>query len=622
MHWGQNRIILSLLSLIVAVYFIFGSYRLTNFITADEHYWVFERIPKYWRSIENHAWKSTLINDKPGVTLAIFSGAGLFFESHPERYAVANEDYTDYDPDGVSKVLFYFRLPVLIINGLLLIALFGLIRNLTKNGWIALWTVAFSAMSPILLGISQIVNPDTFLWSFGSLAIFSYLNLLERKKFKFLLLTSLFATLALLAKYTALILFPFFFVLFVFFALINKDRDYLKTQARNFLAIFSISALLTAALLPATWVDFMNFKKPLVLFQQLFGFTKNMQLAVAGLLVGAVFLAFFVPLLPDRITSKIKRIFGRFFLASWLKKLLLLSALAIFLVLIFGRSIYPASNWELFKIIPYDMKELDHINKMDLAQPISYAEKMILEFNPLVFSLTPAVLALLIFLWARFGIGSGYQSGRYHNLVIAVTLFLFIYYQSLISLDILSTARYSIILYPLIYFLAAIGTWEIANIVSKKIILKKVLLISTAVTFGLSIINLWLSTPYYFSYTNDLLSKDKLITHAWGYGGYEAAQFLNSLPQAQNLTIWADYHGTCEFFKGTCLTKYKFDKEKYKIDYYVFTKRGEELLNPTHSTWLKNNKVEAYRYYFKDNPAWKLYIGDRKLNYVKVFKAD
>ena len=55
--------------------------------------------------------------------------------------------------------------------------------------------------------------------------------------------------------------------------------------------------------------------------------------------------------------------------------------------------------------------------------------------------------------------------------------------------------------------------------------------------------------PFYFNYTNELLPKNDIITTAWGYGGYEAAKFINNLSDDPKSTIvWTDYGGVCSFF--------------------------------------------------------------------------
>ncbi len=112
------------------------------------------------------------------------------------------------------------------------------------------------------------------------------------------------------------------------------------------------------------------------------------------------------------------------------------------------------------------------------------------------------------------------------------------------------------------------------------------------------------------------------MTDAWGYGGYEAAEYLNALPDAKNLTAWSDYYGFCEFFVGKCLTAYNFDKNTISPDYYVLTRRGRIRYWSRYETWEKNSGLVAYKYYDTTNPVWELLIDNNKQNYVRVFKVE
>src|SRR3989338_4647557 len=120
------------LAFILSAYFFFGIGHLEKFITADEHYWVEERIPQYWDAVAEGKWEKTFINDKPGVSLALVSGVGLLFEPQPARhFSESDGRLLRYDISGTDPLLFASRLPILIVNGLLLLLLFWLIGKLT-----------------------------------------------------------------------------------------------------------------------------------------------------------------------------------------------------------------------------------------------------------------------------------------------------------------------------------------------------------------------------------------------------------------------------------------------------------------------------------------------------------
>src|SRR3990172_3980871 len=67
--WIIPAIILSVL----AVNLVFGLPRLSRFSAVDEPYWTYGRTPKFWKAVSEQKWKSTNINDKPGITAAIIS---------------------------------------------------------------------------------------------------------------------------------------------------------------------------------------------------------------------------------------------------------------------------------------------------------------------------------------------------------------------------------------------------------------------------------------------------------------------------------------------------------------------------------------------------------------------
>jgi hypothetical protein len=153
------------------------------------------------------------------------------------------------------------------------------------------------------------------------------------------------------------------------------------------------------------------------------------------------------------------------------------------------------------------------------------------------------------------------------------------------------------------FILARVGKVE------RSIIVFLIIIISTT--------SLWFIRPYYFNYTNDLLPKYRIITGAWGYGGYEAAQVLNALPNSKNLKVWSDYWGVCYFFDGTCIqasgyNNYMGKSEENTIDYYVMTRRGE----------ITNSKIwNILKEDLPEEPIWRLDIDGRPKNFISVYKA-
>lgn len=591
---------------IFAIYLFFGLQHITRFVTADEHYWVYERIPQYWDALENGKWRKTFINDKPGVSLALVSGIGLLSEPHPEKRAYENHDRT-LVYDGDTEALYRaFRLPVLVVNGLLLLFLFWIIGRLT-DPWIALWATMLAALSPILLGISQIVNPDALLWSFGAAALFSYFALLRFGERKYLFLTIFFTGFALLTKYVAFVLLPFYLalILFRFFSEEERNREassrLLKKNLAS-LAFISLGSLAVLCLfLPALLID------PKYLSEFLMTVPDKDRLAALG---GGILAL----LLIDTFALKNRLLFflrNAGIRAAGMLRLVPLLILALFGGLVIVRNFFP--GWDIFTLIPFDIKNLSDARYH--TEIPNFFETFLLEWTPFVFSLTPIALAGIAALLAAL---TRKKTGKNSFLAHSLLFFALAYSVLFIFSNVLATPRYGILLYPLFALLAAIGIRQF----SEKLRFRHAELIITAIVIFGSLASLYAIKPFYFNYANALLPQNALIHDAWGYGGYEAAQYLNTLPDAKNLTVWIDYYGVCEFFVGKCLNAYTFDSSSVKPDYYVLTRRGQIRYMSRADRWERLSGLTAYRYYGTADPDWQLLIDGRPGNFIKVVKVD
>ena len=595
------------LSLILVLSIGFGLSHLTDFVTADEHYWVEERIPQYWEAIADGKWRKTFINDKPGVSLALFSGVAVALHPDTEKFCPEQKDrIIACDTTQTSAIYLAFRLPLLIVNTLALILLFFLVRRLT-NELVALLTLTFSALSPILLGITQIINPDTLLWSTSAIALFAFFNYLKDNSRPYLILSGIALALAILSKYVAIILLPFFLALILFrFFLTESDRETLRLDLRReLLAWVSLlfgTILLVIFFLPALLVDRKYFLEFIMT-------VPDKEILVGVALSGAL------ALILDTWVFKNQLLF--FFRRFALRARTILPFTGLLFLLLFGgiillRNFFP--GWDFMRPIAFDIKDLTDIRYYG---PIpNFFETLLLEWNPVIFSLTPIVLLGLLALVIFQIIDRRKADATPH--VYALFFFFLVYTLLLIYSNILSTPRYSILLYPLLAYLSALGWARIISVLRPTLGRTLALI---GILLG-SLISLALSAPYYFNYTNLLLPRDQMIQDAWGYGGGEAAKYLNSLPDAKNLTVWADYYGVCEFFVGRCLTAYTFDQNEIKPDYYVLTRRGKIRYMSRYPRWERLSGLRAYQYYGTPDPAWELHIGDRPGNFIRVVKVE
>ncbi|MFA5962022.1 MAG: glycosyltransferase family 39 protein [Parcubacteria group bacterium] len=606
-----NKIYLfSFLAIAFFVYLFFGLQHLARFETADERYWMYEdpengRIYSYWNALGKGNLEGTYINDKPGISLAYISGSALLFKDKPaDRLFLDNSVERKYDPQETQRVHFLFRLPLLIFNGLFCLVLFWLIWKFSENQWIALWATILILLSPILLGISQIVNPDSLLWSFSAGTIFAFLGYLKTREKKFIFLSALFLGFSLLSKYSAVILIPFL--------LSTVIVDIYFEQVRRKIAVREISLLLVAYLgtiigalvvfavfLPAVFV------RPVLLydaFLDLAGFQY-----VLWVISSMVFLLFF-----DALIFKGKTLLGLMkktrVLTVIFPRIFAFIFLAFFVFILFTWGLGTEYGEIFMKNVSFDLEKSSTFTDKALLV------KIILEMMPLIFSLTPLSLLAGLFVLGKASV----KDLAYAKIIFLILFFLGAFYAAVLAQNLLVTIRYSIMLYPLMLLLAGIGLWELFSWKRLEKIDKNWI---TAGILLISFWSLWEVRPFYFNYASDLLPNSRIITDAWGYGGYEAAKYLNSLPDAENLLIWTDYNGYCPFFKGLCIMgksngRFKLREGEPIPDYFVKTRRGAIMYR---GMW---DMINAKYLHENGDTVWELVINERAKNYVKIFKYE
>jgi len=659
-----------LLALAVAIFFAFGFHNITRFISADEHFWLFnpesDRIHQYWKAIADQNWKKTRINDKPGITLAYTSGIGLFFEHDPDSQLKFTDGTVKiFDPAKIEEISFIFRTPILVIAGLFSIFFFWMLNKILGNPWVALWSVMLMYLSPIIIGLSQIVNPDSVFWLFGFASILTYLAYLKFFEKKYCWLTLLFFGLAMASKYVSIIFIPFYFMMlhtyhyFEYDDWKGKAEEFSKRMLSfgfGYVAIIMGGFLIFALMMPAVFVKWKYFYEGTIGFPGMGPIFWPLMLFNLLIMVDAYFMKSRFWLLALAKIQPLKK---------WLPRAvyLILSLTFVFILV----------NWLSHHRI-LDLENISFDTKRDPSfAKLPFLYKFLMESVPLVFSLTPFTLLLLLYVWIK----SLFRKSNFEYLTFLFSSFIIIFYVAVIQQGLLLTIRYSIILYPMCMILISIAIWEFfydrvkddsfkkifavfstvisavaflwaissieqsglvsesgfkMSLESHKAIFSAIFIASvSAIAFVIyrvlsleqlkktkpemisviiivfSFISIWLIMSYYFSYSNDLLPKKYVTVGAWGYGGYEAAQFMNKLPGAENLTVWADSYGFCEFFVGKCIHKTKVDTSKYEIDYYYTTLKGQ--LNPN------------FPYVKEKKPVWYMKIENRGTNFLKIEKA-
>ena len=596
MNSKKNLFAVLILFSVFTAYFSFGISNITKFVTTDEQFWHYTRIPKYWNALKDGKFKQTRINDKPGVSLALVSGPALLF-ANPEKQKIRNNEPIDaYRLENNDRFYAAFRLPILLFNSFLILYLFWVIKKIS-NIWIALWSATLIALFPILLGISRISNPDALLWSFSATAIFSYLALLKTGERKFILLTALFTGFALLSKYVANILFAYFFIALLANALYRFGKyfdlaGYFRRQTLNFFLIFAGALAVFSVFMPAVFLKPKHLYAGTIGFSSFQPFVLPMAVALFALLADAHF-----------GKGKISRLIFSFLDKH--KNIVFKMAIGFFLLMIAAT----AANW----ISGNHLIGLEHIDINARSSDAfvfgtNFFEKIFLEAYPFVFTLTPLALLLILAVLVKGFLGR--LDEKYFYVSIFST-FITVYLAGGIFSNLLLTPRYMIMLFPMAGFMAALGLHSLTGKYADK--RRYLFPLLTGLVLLAGIISSWKSKPFYYNYASSLLPQKYFLSNTWGFGGYEAAQYLNSLPEKDEITVWSDYRGVCEFAEFRCIIARKYDREKYPIDYYVLTRRGQSQINDALISKFEKTGIV---------PRWELFIGGRPGNYVKIFKSE
>ena len=608
---AQGLPTLLLIIFVTGLFFVFGLSRLTQYAAVDEPLWIDGRIAKYWKNIGERDWKGTNISDKPGITIALASGPGLWFKGTQDYRTEHYEGEVFNLKNDVESFYLAYRLPLFIVITLLLPLFYFFLERLVGRRH-ALFGYVFIATSPILIGMSKIINPDSLLWLFAPLSLLSYLVFLRRGSFRYLIFSGILLGLALLTKYVANILFIFFIGL-IFLEYIFHPKhaliafaEYLKRSLKH-LALLTFAALTTFyVLFPAVWIKPEKLLKGTVLSQ---AFEK-----VAPLFI--ILIAFILIdqwLNKARITSAILTLLEK--IKFWIASLLGLVFFCAALFTVFN-------SWA--GMIPYDFMDL-------LSSPKTIAGKsdfigiFLANFYPLLFGVTPLVFLLLLvapffFLKKNFSESIALRTSFY------LTIFILLYYLGTTANNVGAIVRYQIILFPLAAIIGGITLEHMLVFIHKKLSVREMPTPIFAASFVALIgaVTLFF-TPFPLSYTSSFLPFTYHIdVKDMGAGSYEAAEYLNSLPDAENMLIWTDKDGVCKFFVGRCKRGLDYKKLRDEELDYIVVSAGRE----SRTTKMMGGDVAAQKpglirfdqYYDRTDTIFSIHVNNRPSHYVKIFR--
>lgn len=563
-----------------------------QFMSVDEPKWLYIRDPQLIKSISTLNWSDTYINDKPGVLPAALSGIVLLFL-----------DPFKYSPETYDQFLFFWRLPIVIFNTIMLIIIFFSLKKLFDRNFAILCT-SFIAFNPIIIGISQIVNPDATLWSTGFISILAFFLYLKTNLRKYIFQSGFFLGLALISKYFATILYVLFFLAVVIEYLLDNTLKigHLSKRLYDLFILIGITMLVYTVLFPATWVN------PALIFK---GTILSGMLAPGYFVMMPGLFILFVDIwiMKGRLLNFIRQ-------NNILDNIVRL--LSLFVLIFIGFLLYNLFwNYPFFNLNEFIISvSFIEFSKFDsLTTSVYYT---IMTISPLLF------LALLIFFINLSIKGSTFlklnQFSKINTILYSIIIFIFIYILGASFSGYITSTRYQIMLYPVYCIIAATVIILISGKNNLKLMTLLVILLNIFVVFQTS--------PFYLQYNNALNIHDAEISDAGGFGSYELAQEVNKYPDAKSMSIWVDREGFIEFFIGKGYWRSATDPiENEEIDYLVLTSGGKNSLNrqlkQNIRPWNHSNSTGYILLeYYNKTPIYQININNNPNNYVKFVKID
>lgn len=602
-----------LLLIVMATNLFFALPRIVNYSAVDEHLWTYGRTPRFWESIRKHDWRKTAVNDKPGITVAAISGIGLLFINPLDYEDILQKPKSPEQLEAIEKINFSFRFPVYIF-ALLMAPLFFILLRKLFNGTIAIFSVSIMYLSPIILGISIFVNPDSLLWAFSSLSIICFLLLQKTEKSAYAYASGVFLGLALLTKYVSTILYVYFFMLiflnYIFSKLKYEPREYFKKASLDYLKVFFTSFATIFILFPATWIKFDKLLETTI-------FSRPFEP------IWKVFAAFLLLLLVDTFVFK-SYLFSS--LLNFIKKFKRHILVAFFSIFLIAIAIVLLNTYGFIK--KYDFEDLLLSPKGGGETKLSLTHSIrgtLVGIYVLLFEISPIVF--LSFIFAIFSsLKKEFFNKKSTLAIFFLLVFILLYYLGSAVSDTASNVRYQISICPIASIIAALGLYRFMNLKKiKKFVLRKTFL-SCVILIAILSISLFSIKPYFFSYASSFLPKNNILNMMdMGDGSFEATHYLNALPDAKNITIWTDKVASCELFIGKCYANLQPEiVADPDIDFFVVS--SGRIYKATYFAGgrLSAEKAAYFRKIYSSDSGFehKIEIDGRPNNFVKVVKNE
>lgn len=256
--------ILSILVLLLTAFFLYFDIS-GDSINNDAQFW-YERTQNFIKAVKEKDWENTFQNPKPGVTVMWLSGLSLdIFLNTYERVFHFRPFIFTYD----TFHLVHFSVIAPLVSVILLsLILFLMLGKKLFDEKIVLYSLMLLCFQPFFIGLSHNFHADAILTAFMFLSfLFAMYFLSKENKIIFIILSGVFAALALLSKSSGIFLIPYIGLMFLidysFSRKFTKSNKSIKSEdfnknisfyIKNYIIWFFFLCLTFYTLFPAMWI--------------------------------------------------------------------------------------------------------------------------------------------------------------------------------------------------------------------------------------------------------------------------------------------------------------------------------------------------------------------------------
>jgi 4-amino-4-deoxy-L-arabinose transferase-like glycosyltransferase len=518
---------------IILLFLITASLHMGKYFTTDEFNWFYTWITQYWNAVSSFEFSEIPSTTYPGAFHSFITGFTNFF--------LDQNEFLQYDK--ISTYLFWWRFPILLFNSLSLFIIFNLLKKFfnKREAYLILFLIAFT---PVIIGMSRIVNSDSVLWNTTLISVLSCILYIREHNKKYVILSGIFMGIAVVSKYNGVVIFFFhILILPVEFLFDKTSKSKLKVQYLNILKIWLIAVLTFTFFFPAALVE------PFKYWSRLFRFFA----------LNPAFLSVFILLSADIFIFNSKLLV--FFKEKTKNPKYILKVLSAFFIV------------SLIASVTLKYTDILSVTKHSSEQwKIPFFYSLIENFYGFITTLqVPAVIGLFIFFVQSF---LKKHKGKDFSLPFHMIIFILVFLLGVSVQGVKTGHRYIILILP---FVSIIAVWAYSMLkVNTKIIYSLIILII--------VIDIVLLFPkYYVFYRNTSydIGQKKI---AWSVGAYDLALEMNKNIKDINTKVLADRNSFGLFFKGFTQAMFydKITDSKIKqYDYLCLSSAGYSQVNRT-----------------------------------------